>query len=182
MGTGSAFQVTKIQANVETRRGNKEETLQSMCKAPLPPTSPPTLATAFANIAQHWLDKYKKSNKKTQKDILDLSHSYPAIPVAPVPKAPKKLPKATKKHPKSIQKAPEKHPKTLPDPTPEKVTKKTPLFCVLCCPWSPKWIPKSTQKSQKDYSKLCLCFWYGFCWCFKDCWYRNRPRNLATKL
>ena len=96
MGTGSAFQFTKIQANVETRRGNKE-TLQSMCKAPLPPTSPPTLATAFANIAQHWLDKYKKSNKKTQNNILDLSHSYPAIPAAPVPKAPKKLPKSTPK-------------------------------------------------------------------------------------
>jgi hypothetical protein len=121
-----------------------------MCKAPLPPTSPPT---AFANIAQHWLDKYKKSNKKTQKNILDLSHSYPAIPAAPLPKAPKKLPKgyqkASKKHPKSNQKAPKKHPETLPDPTPEKVTKKTPLFCFLCCPWSPKWTPKGTHKSQK---------------------------------
>ena len=43
--------------------GDNKETLQSMCKAPLPPTSPPTQATAFANIAQHWLDKYKKSKK-----------------------------------------------------------------------------------------------------------------------
>ena len=49
------FNLKKLQANVETRRGNKE-TLQSMCKDPSPPTSPPTQATAFANIAQHWLD------------------------------------------------------------------------------------------------------------------------------
>ena len=50
------FNFKKLQANVETRRGNKE-TLPSMCKAPPSPTSPPTQATAFANIAQHWLDK-----------------------------------------------------------------------------------------------------------------------------
>ena len=58
------FNLKKLQANVETRRGNKE-TLQSMCKAPPPPTSPPTQATAFANIAQHWLDKHKKNKKIT---------------------------------------------------------------------------------------------------------------------
>ena len=137
MGTGSAFQLKKIQANVETRRGNKE-TLQSMCKAPLPPTSPPTLATAFANIAQHWLEKYKKSNKKTQKNILDLSHSYPAIPAAPLPKAPNKLGKncqqGTKKHQQNIQKACQNR----PGPHPRKVTKKTPVCCFLWCPWSPK--------------------------------------------
>ena len=58
------FNLKKLQANVETRRGNKE-TLQSMCKAPPPPNSPPTQATAFANIAQHWLDKHKKNKKIT---------------------------------------------------------------------------------------------------------------------
>ena len=56
------FNLKKLQANVETRRGNKE-TVQSMCKAPPPPTSSPTQATAFGNIAQHWLDKHKKSKK-----------------------------------------------------------------------------------------------------------------------
>ena len=108
------FNLKKIQANVETRRGNKE-TLQSMCKAPLPPTSPPTQATAFANIGQHWLDKYKKSNKKTQKNILDLSHSYPAIPAAPLPKASNKLrkeyQKASKERPKRSQNPPGPHPR-----------------------------------------------------------------------
>ena len=62
------FNLKKLQANVETRRGNKE-TLQSMCKAPSPPTSPPTQATAFANIAQHWLDKHKKNKKIKEKYI-----------------------------------------------------------------------------------------------------------------
>ena len=73
MGTGSAFQFKKLQANVETRRG-KKETLQSMCKAPSPPTSPPTQATAFANIAQQWLDKHKKNNKITG-NMLKLSRN-----------------------------------------------------------------------------------------------------------
>ena len=96
--------------------GNKE-TLQSKCKAHLPPP-PHTQATAFANIAQHWLDKYKKSNKKT--NILDLSHSYPTIPAAPLPKVPKTLPKSYQKVPQSINKAHQKHSKTLPDLIPEK--------------------------------------------------------------
>ena len=119
-------------------------------QGPSPPTSAPTQATAFANIAQHWLDKYKKSNNENKtKNILDLSHSYPAIPAAPLPKASNKLPKRYQKGAKSIEKASNKHPKTLPDPTPEKVTKKTPLFYVLWCRWSPKSTPKATQKSQK---------------------------------
>ena len=112
------FNLKKIQANVETRMGNKE-TLQSKCKAHLPPP-PHTQATAFANIAQHWLDKYKKSHEKTQTNILDLSHSYPTIPAAPLPKVPKKLPTNYQQVQKNIKKAPQKHTKTLPDPIPEK--------------------------------------------------------------
>ena len=121
-----------------------------MCKAPLPPTSPPTLATAFANIAQHWLDKYKKSNKKTQKDILDLSHSYPAIPAAPVPKAPKKLPKgyqkASKKHPKSIQKASQ----NPPGPHPRKGNQKNTLILCFMLPLVTKMDPQSHPEITKN--------------------------------
>ena len=138
------FNFKKLQANVETRRGNKE-TLQSMCKAPLPPTSPPTQATAFANIAQHWQDTYKKSDTKTQKNILDLSHSYPAIPAAPLPKAPKKLPK-------SYQKATKKHPKSITKPSrtpPQKSNQKNSLILVFLLPRVSKMDPKGTLKSQK---------------------------------
>ena len=56
------FNFQKCLGKCKSRRSNKE-TLQSMCKALPPPTSPPTQATAFANIAQHWLDKYKKNKK-----------------------------------------------------------------------------------------------------------------------
>ena len=119
------FNLKKIQANVETRRGNKE-TLQSMCKAPTPPPAPPTQATAFANIAQHWLDKYKK-NKKITENTLKLSRNVEKLfrnaqkTLQILPKATtqaqnptnvsKATPKAAKVHqksPKGGRKAPKK--------------------------------------------------------------------------
>ena len=148
MRTGSAFQFKKNTSKCRNQEGQQRNFAKHV-QGPSPPTSPPTQATAFANIAQHWLDKYKKSDKQTQKNILDLSHSYPASPAAPLPKAPKKLPKnyqkGTKKHRESAQKAPQ----NPPGPHPRKVTKQTPLCCFLCCPWSPKWTTKGTLKSQK---------------------------------
>ena len=117
-----------------------------MCKAPLPPTSPPTQATAFANIAQHWLDKYKKSNKKTQKNILDLSKSYPAIPAAPLPKAPKKLPKG-------YQNASNKHQKNTPKPSrtpPQKSNQQHTLIFVFILPRDSKMEPQRHPEITKN--------------------------------
>ena len=109
------------------------------------PTSPPTQATPFPNIAEHWVDKYKKSNKHTQKHILDLSHSYPAIPAAPLPKAHKKLPK-------EYQKAFKKHPKSTPKPSrtpPQKSNQKThPYFGFSAAPRL-QMDRKGNLKSQK---------------------------------
>ena len=147
MGTGSAFQFKKLQANVETRRGNKE-TLQSMCKAPSPPTSPPTQATAFANIAQHWLDKHKKNNKinrkyikivkkcrkslqKRSKNLADPPQSDQTSPepdkrlksypqsCESSPKVSRRRPQGSPNGPKRHQKASKKHPGRYPETRPE---------------------------------------------------------------
>ena len=123
------FNFKKLQANVETRRG-KKETLQSMCKAPSPPTSPPTQATAFANIAQHWLDKHKK-NKKIIENTSKLSRNFENL-FRNGPKTLQILPKATKQaqNPTNVSKAIPKAPK---------VRQK-----------SPKGGPEAPKKLQKD--------------------------------
>ena len=138
------FNLKIMQANVETRRGNKE-TLQSMCKAPSPPTSPPNQATAFANIAQHWLDKHRK-NKKITEHTLKLSRNVKNIfrngpkTLQILPKATKQAqnltnvskatPKATKVRQKSSKEGPEapqmvkKDTKKLPKSTPKGIPKR----------------------------------------------------------
>ena len=156
------FNLKKLQANVETRRGNKE-TLQSMCKAPPPPTSPPTQATAFANIAQHWLDKHKK-NKKITENTLKLTRNVKNLfgngpkTLQILPKATKQAqnptnvskatPKAAKVHqksskggpkaPKRLQKDSKKLPKSTPEGTPKRGLNRTPN-------WRPSFSPNVSK-------------------------------------
>ena len=125
---------------------------KKLCKACARPLSPHRPTHPSHGIRQ-WLDKYKKSNNKNKKNILDFSYSYPAIPAAPLPKASKKLPKRYQKGTTNIEKASKKHPKTLPDPTPEKVTKKTPLFVFmlpLVTKIDPQRHPEITKNSRNS--------------------------------
>ena len=65
MGTGSAFQFKKITSKCRNQEGQQRNFAKHV-QGPSPPTSPPTQATAFANIAQHWLDKHQKNKKITE--------------------------------------------------------------------------------------------------------------------
>ena len=122
-----------------------------MCKAPPPPTSPPTQATAFANIAQHWLDKHKK-NKKIIENSLKLSRNVehlvrnspetlqillkathkahnPTNVSKAIPKAAKvhqKSPKGSPKAPKRVQKNSKQLPKNIPKGIPKRFLNRTP--------------------------------------------------------
>ena len=135
MGTGSAFQFKKLHANVETRRGNKE-TVQSMCKAPPPPTSPPTQVTAFANIAKHLFDKHKKNKKITETTlklsrILKICSETIQKPCRSSPKRPNKP--RTRQTSQKLPPKLGKFAKSLP--------KKAPRL--------PKWFKKTPKSSQK---------------------------------
>ena len=168
MGTGSAFQFEKTTSKCRNQEGQQRNFAKHVQGPPSPPPPHPPKPRHSPTLLSIGRINRRNLITKTQKNILDLSHSYPAIPAAPLPKAPKKLPKSyqkgTKKHPKSIQKAskipPGPHPRKVtnkniqkalqnsPGPHPRKVTNETPLF-YFCCPWSPKWTPKGTLKSQK---------------------------------
>ena len=135
-----------------------------MCKAPLPPTSPPTLATAFANIAQHWLDKYKKSNKKTKKHL----RSFPQLPSNSSSPVPKGSQKATKRLPKSIRKASTNHSKCIqkasqnpPGPHPRKGNQKNILILCFMVPLVTKMDPRSHPEITKN-SINSIIFSVGF--------------------
>ena len=114
------FNFKKLQANVETRRGNKE-TLQSMCKAPLPPPPhPPKPRHSPTLLSTGWINT-RNLIKNTKKH----PRSFPQLPSNSSSPAPKGSQKATKNLPKVSKKHQKKIPKALqnpPGPHPRKVT------------------------------------------------------------
>ena len=136
------FNFKKVTSKCRNQEGQKRNFAKHV-QGPSPPTSPPTQATAFANIAQHWLDKYKKSNNENSNKH---PRSFPQLPnnsSSPAPKgsqkATKSLPKGATKHQTSTQ----KHSKTLPDPTPEKVTNKNTFIFFYAAPGVQNGTPKA---------------------------------------
>ena len=94
------FNLTKNTIKYRNQEGQQRNFAKHV-QGPSPPTSPPTQATAFANIAQHWLDKYRKSNNKNTKKH---PRSFPQLPSNSSRPAPKGFQKATKKLPKATKK------------------------------------------------------------------------------
>ena len=165
MGTGSAFQFKKITSKCRNQEGQQRNFAKHV-QGPSPPTSPPTQATAFANIAQHWLDKHKK-NKKITENTLKLSRNVENLfrnaskTLQILPKATKQAqnptnvskatPKAAKVHQKSpkggpkaptrVQKDAKKLPKSIPTDTPKRVLNRTPN-------WRPPFSP-NVSKTQR---------------------------------
>ena len=121
MGTGSAFQFKNITSKCRNQEGQQRNFAKHV-QGPPSPTSSPTQATAFGNIAQHWLDKHKKNKKiidnmwKLSRNVENLFRNGPKT-LQILPKAtkqaqnPTNVSKATPKAAKVYQKSPKDDPK-----------------------------------------------------------------------
>ena len=136
------FNFKKITSKCRNQEGQQRNFAKHV-QGPPPPTSPPTQATAFANIAQHWLDKHRKNNninrkyikivkkcrkslQKRSKNLADPPQSDQTSPepdksfksysqsCESSPTVSQRRPQGTQKAPKRFQKAPKKHSERYP--------------------------------------------------------------------